>query len=63
MLIAPRADRLPHHIGVVLLLKLLALSLLWFAFFRGNDAVIDVDRKVQGSPPSASSGGPWKGSR
>jgi hypothetical protein len=60
---APKDDRLRRHLGVVLLLKLLALSLLWFAFFRGSDAVIDVDRNAQGSPPSVSSGGPWKDSR
>ena len=58
---------MPHplrrHLGIVLLLKLLALGLLWFAFFRGNDAVIDVDRNVQGSPPSAAPGGHWKAGR
>ncbi len=31
-----RGDRLRRHLAIVLLLKLVALTLLWFLFFRAS---------------------------
>jgi hypothetical protein len=55
--------RLRRHLALVLLLKLLALTLLWLVFFRGSSAVLDLDGNVPAASTPGSSDSSWRASR
>lgn len=56
----PRRRRLAYHLGIVLIVKIILLTLLWHAFIKPNKVTVDVDtmgNRIAGTaaPPSPTS--------
>jgi len=50
----PRRWRLAYHLGIVLIVKIILLTLLWHAFIKPNKISVDVEAmsgRIAGSAP------------